>query len=107
MTRIHGDEFAGGGVFTTEDGVAIWIQAERKRQDRKWGGWEHDKAHTANEWFGILEERLEKLSDAQLTGHHSDIRRRVIELSAVSTAYLEQIYDNNIQIFADGLKRKR
>ena len=30
-----------GPVMTSADGVCLWVEAERKRQDRKWGP-EHD-----------------------------------------------------------------
>lgn len=40
------------------------IQAERKRQDEKWGGPEHDDTHTAREWCELIHEPLAAASSA-------------------------------------------
>ena len=107
---VHGDEFAGRGagpVFNASDGVAIWVEAERKRQDRKWGGWEHDSLHTPEEWRNILKERLDKLAAAQEADNFNEVRRRAIELTAVGFAYLEQIYEQNMQNLTSNLQPPR
>ena len=102
MVRIHGDEFAGpGSIFTPEDGAVQHVKSERIRQDKIYG-WEHDSKHTDEDWAAIIQERLEKLQEAQAEAQRSGIpypvTRRAIELAAVSSAYLEHLTAKSLGI---------
>ena len=92
-----------GPIFTPQDGAAIWVEAERKRQDRKWGGWDHDSQHTDREWVRILNDRLIKLGRAEKAGIADPIRRRAIELTSVGMAYLEHLHSKSMDNLADAL----
>ena len=82
--------------------TAIWVHAERIRQDRKWGGWEHDSQHTTEEWIAILQERLDKLREAHRANSY-EIERRAVELTAVGWALLEQLHRRAMEKAADSL----
>ena len=90
-------------LFTVQDGAAIWVHAERIRQDRKWGGWEHDSQHTTEEWIAILQERLDKLREAHRANSRYAIERRAVELTAVGWALLEQLHRRAMEKAADSL----
>ena len=97
--------YATGPLFTSRDGAAIWVEAERKRQDRKWGGREHDAEHTDADWIELLYERLTKLEEAATGDSMDPIRRRAIQLAAVSMAYLEQLHSRTMDKLADSLSK--
>ena len=87
-----------GPVMTNKDGATIWVEAERARQDRKWGGYDHDAKHTTEDWVNILHEQLNKLDAALAGGNNYQIERGAVHLTAVGFAMLEQLYGRGGQL---------
>lgn len=63
------------------------IRAERRRQDRTWGGRAHDDTHLFVDWRRFMAEHTAKALDA--IGDNAEARRRVIEVAALGYASLE------------------
>ncbi len=61
------------------------VRRERVRQDRKYGGQEHDRLHTDGEWRGLINNRL-----SDLIRHIPEKRRQLwIEIAALAVAAVE------------------
>jgi len=63
------------------------LQAERERQDKKWGGPEHDDEHTVDDWSLFIRER----TDALTSSNAPAVRRALIEIAALAVAAIESI----------------
>ena len=69
------------------------IQAERNRQERKWGQQDHENL----KWSAILQEEVGEVAKAILEepsfecGYDEALRREVIQVAAVAVAWLEAI----------------
>ncbi len=62
------------------------VQAERSRQDRIWGGYDHDHQHTNAEWLTYLIKYAGKVADAAVRGETYSMKRRLIQLAALCQA---------------------
>ena len=77
--------------MTLEEVIAE-VRAERERQDKRWGGVEHDQEHSVTDWVSLLSERLGKVSEIIMASHEykpGSTRMRVVQLVAVAVAWLE------------------
>ena len=63
---------------------------ERRRQDEKWGGAEHDDRHDRREWEGLLARVfVEGVMDSGPTDE--SLMKGIVETAAVAIAWLEAI----------------
>lgn len=65
------------------------ICAERRRQDIKWGGPEHDDIHTADQWANFILDHNEQARDAGFYGPESDYRNQLVRVAALALAAIE------------------
>lgn len=67
--------------------MSIWeaIQAERRRQDEKFGV----QDHSPEKWLAILVEEVGEVAQAILQGTVEDYREEVVQVAAVAVAILE------------------
>lgn len=67
------------------DQVINEVVAERRRQDEKWGGPEHDDQHLTDDFFSLI--------DARITYNMkiSDSRKALIEIAALAVAAVESL----------------
>ena len=47
----------------TQDEIFDGVKAERTLQDLEWGGIEHDRQHTSDEWVMYIEHQLRRLEE--------------------------------------------
>ena len=66
------------------------IQAERNRQDQKWGA-VHDSDHTPSEWYEILDTYSKKAAIDAQDRDFGDARRRYIQVAALAVAAVEAL----------------
>ncbi len=66
------------------------LLTERKHQDEKWRGPEHDDQHDLRTWFGLINERLYMPTDFMLVDPAA-ARRFFIEIGALAVAAIESI----------------
>ena len=59
------------------------VLAERKRQDAKWGGAEHDDRHSKSDWQNFILVRVEDFI------FRDSYRRTIIEVAALAFAAIE------------------
>lgn len=74
------------------------IKAERARQDKQWGGPEHDDQHMPYRWFEFIRKQIRRYTpDAKkYSGFSSDdlvkvIRARLVRIAALAVAGIESI----------------
>jgi hypothetical protein len=68
------------------------VKAERDRQDGKWGGADFDAAHnTPDYWHNLIADYNGWQRRMGLMGSRDKQRRRLIQLSAIALAAVEQI----------------
>ena len=77
-------------------GIYAQVQAERERQDAKWGGPDHDANHTAGDWISFIAEHADKALRAEMGPIDGDAdldeyRRRLIEVAALAVAAVEAL----------------
>jgi hypothetical protein len=77
------------------------VQAERQRQDEKWGGPEHDSEHEMDEWLNLLNARRGLALHARYHGDSADYRRRLIQIAALAVAAVEA-FDRAIALAEQG-----
>jgi hypothetical protein len=74
------------------------IEAERKAQDERWGGPNHDDGHTASDWAGVIDVQLlravvscpERPSISNLNPEQrATFRRHMVCVAAVAVASIE------------------
>lgn len=77
----------------------IWhqIQAERFRQDDKWGGPAHDDTHDMRDWTNYLQKRVRMLGVP-----HAGARRVLIQIAALAVAAIES--HDRVKEKADGIQ---
>jgi hypothetical protein len=63
------------------------IQAERARQDKKWGSQNHDDLY----WLGILMEEVGEVAQHVIEGRDPYNNHELVEVAAVAVAWLEAI----------------
>jgi len=66
---------------------------ERKRQDKKWGGPEHDDQHDNDEWCEYINERTHLL--CWLVEPQNSDRQHFLEIAALAVAAIESIDRKN------------
>jgi NTP pyrophosphatase (non-canonical NTP hydrolase) len=69
------------------------IQAERERQDARWG----EQNHEPMVWLSILTEEVGEVAKAILEGSVSNYREEIIQCAAVSLAALQSLNRNEIK----------
>jgi hypothetical protein len=62
----------------------VWI--ERRKQDIKWGGAEHDDQLSMDEWRQLIRDRTERVPLTQ-----QDDRRLLIETAAIAVAAIQAL----------------
>jgi hypothetical protein len=84
-----------GGHREEDEDVSVLseIQAERKRQDEKWGGAGHDDEHDAQDWLDFIAERrtelMRYLTQDDDRAFNRLYRRYMVEIAALSVAAIE------------------
>ena len=76
--------------MTTREKVIEEVMAEREYQDHRWGGSEHDKNHTCDEWACFLMKYLGKFADNE-PNSATEAHHRLIQIAAIAVAAAEQI----------------
>ncbi len=71
--------------------VLAEIQAERDRQDSKWGGETHDDAHSFDFWVELLRDYAGWARVMAGMGSVAKARRRLIQVAAIAVAAVESI----------------
>ena len=69
------------------------VDAERAYQDKKWGGPEHDKTHSAWDWCVYLTKFLGGFARAVMSGDRVEARRQLVKVIALGVAALEHAPD--------------
>ena len=74
--------------------VVTRLEVERHNQNMRWGGPEHDDAHTPGEGITILTSQFGKLARGVLNRDRILIRRQLFRIAAVCLAWNESIARN-------------
>ncbi|MDA3873984.1 MAG: hypothetical protein PF795_08480 [Kiritimatiellae bacterium] len=64
---------------------------ERKRQDLKWGGPEHDDRHTCTEFRLFILKKMNAAAEASVFDDYEEIRRRLVQVAALAIAAVESM----------------
>jgi len=67
------------------------VLAERERQDRKWGGPQHDDKHHTVDYVEIIEDYAGWARMMSKMGSHDKARNRLIQVAALAVAAVESI----------------
>lgn len=67
------------------------VAAERKRQDAKWGGPEHDDEHHAGDWHRFISERLWRVVVHASNGNTAEARKLWTQIAALAVAARESM----------------
>lgn len=70
------------------NGIFAEIIAERRRQDKQWGGADHDDNHLPSDFMDFIEKQTYKTYTANGDG---DFRGRFIKIAALAVAAVESI----------------
>ena len=65
------------------------IQQERRRQDRIWGGPEHDDQHDSRAWMGIVSAQFAAMINAVIADGQHGVHDSAVSIAAVCVAWLE------------------
>lgn len=80
------------------------ISYERKKQDRKWGGADHDDEHGVKDWATFIDERCYELQNDETPPKR--IRQLFIEIAALAVAgvqsYDRRCDDHGVDNMPDG-----
>ncbi len=68
------------------------IEQERYRQDKQWGGSNHDDKHGENDWLVILMRHLGLAANDEAEEVPERFRRQLVRVAAIALAALES-YD--------------
>ena len=68
--------------------IYVEIEAERRMQDARWGGPEHDDEHTPLEWANFVERKLTAIRLAHIYPHEIT-RETWVKIAALAVAALE------------------
>jgi hypothetical protein len=78
------------------------VAKERIRQDKKWGGPDHDDQHTLADWWMFRKVREDDIfSRPWPLEDHAKIRKNLIEIAALAVAQIE-VLDRNEHAFGCG-----
>lgn len=61
---------------------------ERQRQDKQWGGPEHDDAHDIWNWCVYIEKQVKRIEE---DGYNGKERERFVKIAALAIAAIESI----------------
>jgi NTP pyrophosphatase (non-canonical NTP hydrolase) len=75
-------------------GILANVQAERDRQDKKWGQQDHAPAV----WLAILAEEFGEAAKAVLEGKPLDYHKELIQVAAVACAAAESLERNKDKV---------
>lgn len=78
------------GAKTPQEIVLQQIAAERKRQDRQWGGASHDDEHEPKDWLKYIDEH--RVRAQKVASHLKDsdaYRHRLVVIAALAVAAIE------------------
>ena len=73
----------------TRAAIHAEIDAERDRQDRMWGGPDHDNLHTPNDWVAYLAKHLGKAVHWPWTPE--GFRKQMVVVGALAVAAIEWV----------------
>jgi len=65
------------------------VKAERSRQDEKWGGIDHDKQHTPDEWVQLAQDYLSWARVMAGMDSPDKYRRRMVQVASLAIAAIE------------------
>ena len=80
------------------------LEFERVRQDRKWGGPEHDDEHSPEDWVRYIADHNQRALAAERDGDSDGYRYQLLRIAALAVAALES---NDRLLEAEGLTPKR
>lgn len=75
------------------------VDAERERQDAKWGGPTHDDEHDPEDWIAWIEQRCSRADEMvgcpeeewPERGPEAEYRRNLVQVAAVAIAAIESM----------------
>ena len=73
----------------TRETIFREVSRERDRQDRLWGGPDHDRAHTAHDWIAYLTKHVGRAVFSPWTPE--GFRKQMIVVAALAVAAIEWI----------------
>jgi hypothetical protein len=77
---------------TPTESICFEIERERKRQDEKWGGPDHDDTHSAKDWALYRVKREQDILDHPRRYTYDCIyRKALIEIAALAVAQIESL----------------
>lgn len=79
-------------VATPRQVIASQIDAERERQDRQWGGADHDNEHSRRVWSSLIGEHVDravKLARSRSASSGDSYRHRLVVIAALCVAAVE------------------
>ena len=74
-----------------DTGVLVEVALERKRQNKKWGGPEHDDQHDLLYFIGLIRGYVAWTGTMALMGSWFKARKRLIQVAALAVATVEWI----------------
>jgi hypothetical protein len=74
---------------TTREAIYREVSLEREKQDRQWGGPEHDRVHTSNDWVAYLTKHVGRAVFWPWTPEK--FRVQMITVAALAVAAIEWI----------------
>ena len=75
---------------SSEQTVALaQVVEERVRQDRQWGGPDHDDDHKRKDWLGFIREHADRATKALQGKDLDEYRKQLVEIAALAVAGIE------------------
>lgn len=62
---------------------------ERRKQDRQWGGADHDDDHQRKDWLGFIREHSDRATRALKGCDFDEYRKQLVEIAALALAGIE------------------
>ena len=66
------------------------VLAERTRQDKQWGGPEHDDSHDDTQWLMFIDYQMDRCYL-----HPDEVRNRLVKIAALAFAAIESLDRKN------------
>jgi len=76
-------------MSTTREGIYREISHEREKQDRLWGGPDHDRMHTSHDWIAYLTKHVGRAVHWPWTPEK--FRQEMIVVAALAVAAIEWV----------------
>jgi hypothetical protein len=67
------------------------IQCERDRQDKQWGGAEHDDHHSKDDWFEFIQWQIDSFKAQPGMQRVEQARYTLVKIAALAVAGIESI----------------